>query len=322
MLSMRLALAAGVAVGCLAMGASGQSKPKVAIVAAAANTANEQTNTRFTDPRDKLMATGLFESVTIISTTPYGGGHTPTLDELLQFDAVLTWTNDSHEDSVGVGNVMADYADAGGGVVVAVFTNTTTNPARQLLGRWMDEQYYLIEPASGFRAGLPGGVAMGTKLEPDHPILEGVETFRSASDWVDGLGYWGAFRPVTTTMMPGAYPIVLWEDGALLCVVSDARPNVVELGMHPVSSDVNHRYYWDSSTDGGRLMANALLFAAGLLSECGADCNGDTVLNTLDVLCFLNLYTSGDPGADCNGDTVLNTLDVLCFLNAYTAGCP
>ncbi|HRQ72970.1 MAG TPA: GC-type dockerin domain-anchored protein [Phycisphaerales bacterium] len=51
--------------------------------------------------------------------------------------------------------------------------------------------------------------------------------------------------------------------------------------------------------------------------DCFVDCNGDTVINSLDVLCFLNLYTAQDPAADCNGDTVINSLDVLCFLNLY-----
>ncbi|MCL4741153.1 MAG: PQQ-binding-like beta-propeller repeat protein [Phycisphaerales bacterium] len=54
---------------------------------------------------------------------------------------------------------------------------------------------------------------------------------------------------------------------------------------------------------------------------CPADFNGDGVVNTLDVLAFLNAFTSGDPSADFNGDTVVNTLDVLAFLNAFTQGC-
>ncbi len=52
-------------------------------------------------------------------------------------------------------------------------------------------------------------------------------------------------------------------------------------------------------------------------ADCYVDCNGDTVINSLDVLCFLNNYTSQNPAADCNGDTVINSLDVLCFLNLY-----
>ncbi|GIK18610.1 MAG: hypothetical protein DYG93_06410 [Leptolyngbya sp. PLA2] len=60
----------------------------------------------------------------------------------------------------------------------------------------------------------------------------------------------------------------------------------------------------------------------GCASDCYADCNGDTVVNSLDVICFLNFYSASDPAADCNGDTVVNSLDVICFLNAYTSGCP
>lgn len=54
---------------------------------------------------------------------------------------------------------------------------------------------------------------------------------------------------------------------------------------------------------------------------CPADFNGDTVVNSLDVLAFLNAYTSGDPSADVNGDTVINSLDAIAFLNLYNAGC-
>ncbi|MCW5775445.1 MAG: hypothetical protein KIS87_03230 [Phycisphaeraceae bacterium] len=59
----------------------------------------------------------------------------------------------------------------------------------------------------------------------------------------------------------------------------------------------------------------------GCVSSCPADFNGDTIVNTLDVLAFLNAYTAGHSSADFNGDTIINTLDVLAFLNAYTAGC-
>ncbi|MCC7388357.1 MAG: hypothetical protein IT431_06275 [Phycisphaerales bacterium] len=54
---------------------------------------------------------------------------------------------------------------------------------------------------------------------------------------------------------------------------------------------------------------------------CYADCNGDGSVNTVDVLCFLNLWNAGDPGADCNADGSISTLDVLCYLNLWNAGC-
>ncbi|MCW5776007.1 MAG: hypothetical protein KIS87_06180 [Phycisphaeraceae bacterium] len=55
---------------------------------------------------------------------------------------------------------------------------------------------------------------------------------------------------------------------------------------------------------------------------CPADWNADGSINSLDVLAFLNDYTSGNERADINGDGVLNTMDVLTFLNAFNAGCP
>lgn len=54
---------------------------------------------------------------------------------------------------------------------------------------------------------------------------------------------------------------------------------------------------------------------------CDADFDGDGTVNTLDVLAFLNAWTSADESADFNGDGSINTLDVLAFLNAWAAGC-
>jgi len=51
------------------------------------------------------------------------------------------------------------------------------------------------------------------------------------------------------------------------------------------------------------------------------DFNADSRTDTLDVLAFLNAWSTNDPSADFNGDGTINTLDVLEFLNAWSAGC-
>lgn len=56
-------------------------------------------------------------------------------------------------------------------------------------------------------------------------------------------------------------------------------------------------------------------------SGCVADFNDDGVVDTRDVLAFLNAWTAGDNRADINGDGVIDTRDVLAFLNLWTAGC-
>lgn len=54
---------------------------------------------------------------------------------------------------------------------------------------------------------------------------------------------------------------------------------------------------------------------------CPADCDASGDVNTLDFLCFLNMFAAGDPGADFNGDGTVDTLDFLAFLNAFSQGC-
>ncbi|MDQ7013378.1 MAG: GC-type dockerin domain-anchored protein [Planctomycetota bacterium] len=56
-------------------------------------------------------------------------------------------------------------------------------------------------------------------------------------------------------------------------------------------------------------------------NACVADFNGDGIVNTQDVLLFLNAWVAGDLTADMNGDGLVNTLDFILYLNLWTAGC-
>ncbi len=64
-----------------------------------------------------------------------------------------------------------------------------------------------------------------------------------------------------------------------------------------------------------------MVFLNNALGDCAADFNGDGVVDTQDVLSFLNAWSAGDPSADVNGDGSVDTLDVLVFLNSWAAGC-
>ena len=55
--------------------------------------------------------------------------------------------------------------------------------------------------------------------------------------------------------------------------------------------------------------------------SCYADFNGDSSVNTQDVIAFLNAWNARDSTADCNDDSSINTQDVICFLNLWNAGC-
>jgi|GEM_PF-3291445 len=65
--------------------------------------------------------------------------------------------------------------------------------------------------------------------------------------------------------------------------------------------------------------ATRVLLSIG--DPCIADFNGDGIVNTQDVIRFLNAWASGNSTADINGDGVVNSLDFIAYLNLWVAGC-
>ncbi len=309
--------------GLAALGAVGSGAlalPNVAIVAAASNTTNPENNTRFTDARDKLVATGLFGSVSIFNASAFNPtGGTPTPAQFAQWDAVLVWSNDSFDDAVAMGTALADYVDAGGGVVVSVFSNTSTNAARYLQGRWQTGgpggAYIAIPQNGNFTQGTG---QLGQVLIPGHPIFNGVNSFRTSVGFFKGGGIWGGYRPTNTNITPGSVKVATWNTGHTLVALAP-NPRVVELGFHPVSDAVADGY-WDQTSDGARLMANALLFT---MPPCIGDVNGDRVVNFADLNIVLGNFGQAGTGlpGDVNNDGVVNFADLNIVLGAFGTVC-
>jgi hypothetical protein len=200
------------------------------------------------DVRAHLAGAGLAD-VTVIDVTA-GTATTPGLTELMQYDAVFTWSNMDYGylDTDAIGNVLADYVDAGGGVVHAFFS--LLNDPQRLGGRWDAESYAALSPG-GFAIGF-GMNFVPTK--PLHPILSGVSTFNGGNLSLHLSG----------TKPQGCGEVVArWENGRPLAAArSGVRGGrVVTLNLYPASSNYDPQY-WDAGTDGAQLMANALRFAA------------------------------------------------------------
>jgi subtilisin family serine protease len=65
----------------------------------------------------ELMAYGDVERVDFFDAR----NATPILDDLMPYEAVICWTNYSAQNPTGLGNVLADYVDAGGAVLLTQF---------------------------------------------------------------------------------------------------------------------------------------------------------------------------------------------------------
>ncbi len=285
-------------------------EPNVGIVAAAGSGAGA---VQFTDVRNKLLDTGFFSSVTIwdASTT----GTTPTLADLTQFDAVLVWSNTTFQNADAFGDVLADYVDGGGGVVVATFATSTATVGRSLGGRFRAGGYEIIPTQSGNTAGT---ASLGTILVPDHPTVAGVTQL---------LGGTTASRPQTTSLTAHGVKIAEWSDGKTLIAVSTQFPNRVDLGLYPPSRDAVSTS-WVPSTDGARILANALLFTlAGGTPPCDPDITGDGNVDQDDIACLAQIVagdpscSSADPDFNRDGNVDQDDIDALSQVVAG-AECP
>jgi hypothetical protein len=223
--------------GCGGGGGDGGNvgPPPLPEVAVLSNTAATQYGA---DVVDKLEATGKFSRVDTINAATL----TPTVDQLLTYDGVLVFTGDIHPDiadTTALGDVLADYVDNGGGLVVAYPAVVYHLPEFALGGRYVSGKYYLIP-----RVGIASGSQVsGAVRDSTHPILDGFVTLDSGriNGWAD-----------TTHVMPEATVILEWADGKPLVVVSETA------GIGKDQRRVDLNFYPPSSI----LMANSLTWVA------------------------------------------------------------
>jgi hypothetical protein len=174
---------------------------------------------------------------------------TPTLGQLTPYDAVGAHSNFSPDDPTALGNVLADYVDAGGGVVLANFCFATSNG---MAGRIMTGNYATLVPgANGF------GTANLGWCNPTHDLMAGVT---SVSD---------SFRN-RVSFAAGAESVAKWSDGKPYAAVS-ANQKVVGLNQYPGTwSNPNRRGDW------ALVIHNALAYVAGMT---GVEEPGDAAAN-------------------------------------------
>jgi hypothetical protein len=258
------------------------------------------------DVKSKLIGTGMFDQVDVYFVGTGGGAiPTPTLAQLQQYNAVLVYSDSAFSDPTGFGNVLADFADAGGGVVLATFDFDTP-----LAGRFATDGYYPLTIGGSTHGTLQSLV----KDLPAHPILNGVNSFNGGSEsWRDMV-----------TPSTGSTLVAHWTDGLPLVVTKQPTiGRIVALNFFPPSSDSSPNYgFWDSSTDGARLMGNALAWAATaqpgelLISEFRwSGPNGDAdefveLYNNTDSDMTVNT-TDGSPGWAIAADDATGTRYVI-----------
>jgi hypothetical protein len=198
---------------------------------------------RFLDVQSKLQATGAFAAVDVFDAN----AGTPALSALQGYTAVLCWSRDPFASPAGLGDVLAQYWDAGGAVVVAVDSNVES----KLQGRFgtAANGYMLIEGSAEWEDPSD---SLGVVLEPLSPLMADVTA----------LSAFYSYRS-KGAVINGGIVVAQWATGGRPLVVRGTRAGrpLVALNMYPLSRDLGFvTGYWIG--DGAALMRNALLFSA------------------------------------------------------------
>ncbi len=119
---------------------------------------------------------------------------TPSLAQLLAYDEVVLFSNTEYDDPVALGNVIADYQDAGG-IVVATNANWW-GPPYGLEGRWMTGGYTMY----AYPAPTNNSTSTLGAYDQSHPLMQEVITLT-------------AFFRNQMTLTAGSTQVAAWADG-------------------------------------------------------------------------------------------------------------
>lgn len=172
----------------------------------------------------------------------------PTLAQCENYDAVLVFSSSAFSEPDELGDVLADYLDSGGGVVVAAIASDSD--CHGVGGRFEKDSF---SPLNRGQRSHDARHCIGKLVIPDHPILSNVNIFDG------GFQSWR----VQSTLSESGRLIAEWEDGVPLVaekLIGD-RHCSVSLNMWPPSTSIS-KDGWETLTDGTHLLVNSLMYVA------------------------------------------------------------
>ncbi|MFP6854313.1 MAG: Ig-like domain-containing protein, partial [Opitutales bacterium] len=172
---------------------------------------------------------------------------TPTPAELEAFDSLIVYSNYRYRNHEKLGNLLADYVDAGMGVVTMPFENSTwLSKTCSMGGRWQTEGYSVFT-TSGADCKRDAS-ALGRIDLAGHPLTREFASLKGS--------YRLKVNPKTESTL-----VASWQDDLPLAAFNMSKGLIVGLNFYPGSNRVVSKS-WDHKTDGWKLMANALEWTA------------------------------------------------------------
>lgn len=215
------------------------------------------------DVPSKIQSTNLFQPVQTFDAS----AATPTLTFLRTFQCCLVMGDGPFDDSVALGDVLAQYVDEGGGVVLAGMFVLRDWAGEGLDGTFDAQNLFAIPETTYGNVDRGGELNLGITANMSSPLVTG-GGFNLPIPL--GAGDYGSMRPATNTfgpigfpawlpMVPGSVLVAHWND-----VMSTTNPGgTPNSGLNPTPLIVAR----DISTSTGAISRRVDL---GILPTTGA----------------------------------------------------
>lgn len=184
---------------------------------------------------DQLIS--LIKSVENVDTIEawYGGASLPTLARMLEYDIVMVAASNPWQDSVGAGDLLADYLEAGGKVLL--MASSLAQNGHPLYGRLMLD-YSMVSKRPTTSASSSATLAL-------HPITQGVGSFSSG----------GILQIASTNGQGAGIPLGTYANGYLVGACHPDKPLVfLNVGPYEYAGDIP------------RLLANTFDYLGGMMA--------------------------------------------------------
>jgi hypothetical protein len=185
-----------------------------------------------------LLYPGKTLTVTQNNSSSYSGSDI----SISNYDCVFIWSNSSYSNS-SLGTSLNNFVSSGGGLVICVFASASVKLPNTFL--------YTNTPCVFPGNQSMSSTSLGTYTSSD-PLMNGVSSFNPGSS---------RFGAGSLTLNTGATTVAQYNDGNILVakqIIGTAR--TVTLNFFPPSSNARSDF-WNSSTDGGKLMCNSIIWS-------------------------------------------------------------
>lgn len=181
--------------------------------------------------RDYLLNSGEVSSVTFIDAQY----NTPSLEDLEPYDMLLVWTNYTPQNGMALGDVLADYAETGKGIVCFEFAFTS---GWGVSGRFISDYSPFGLTSTGYVS-----VSLGD-YDDGHPLMQDVNSL-------------GDFFVFQVPVQNNGVVVASWNNGWPAVAYNEENPNIVGINAYVGYPDRQ----WTG--DMLQLILNSVLFAGG-----------------------------------------------------------